>query len=633
MLDLMRKNAGTWMVKFILGAIIVVFSFWGVGSYRAQKGNRVALVNGKPVSLEEYRSVYDRLLNQVRQRFGESLTPEVIKALDLENQALDQAIEKKLLEEEAERMELSVSDGELARAIRDVPYFQTDGTFDSRRYKQVLAANRMTPETFEDGQRETMLRDKLQAFVVSGVKVSDFEVRQWYDWQGASLRIDYLLFSPASFGQDLNPDAATLRTFFDEHRTDYETDPKVRTQFVRFAPADYRANVSLDADEIAEYYESHPDEFAVEESVDASHILFRLEPNADDAEVARVKEKAEAIYRKAVNGEDFAELARSHSEGPTREAGGKLGVFSRGQMVKPFEEKAFSMSAGEISEPVRTRFGWHIIRVDKRTPAGEISLAQATEGIRKKLIQERAKTAAYDAADAFYEATFEDDDLAEVGRSRGAQVVQTDFFTQNEGPKSVGDRRGFATAAFSMNTGEISDIQELSDGFYLIQVTEKQAAAVPDFEVVADRVREDWLRKQRNELTQAKADALQASLVSGDRTLEEIAGAEGLTLKTTDFFSRGSAIPEIGNEPAVSAAAFGLTMEKPLAEKAIQGQKGFFLIRLKERRPPADDGFEKAREQIARQLRAQKQNRVYSEMVAHLRQAAEIEITPGFLGR
>ena len=116
--------------------------------------------------------------------------------------------------------------------------------------------------------------------MVSGVKVSDFEVRQWYDWQGASLRIDYLLLSPESFGQDLNPDSAVLRTYFDAHRSDYETDPMVRAQFVRFAPEDYRSKVSADADEIAEYYESHPGEFSVEESVEASHILFQLKEGA-----------------------------------------------------------------------------------------------------------------------------------------------------------------------------------------------------------------------------------------------------------------------------------------------------------------------------------------------------------------
>ena len=346
-----------------------------------------------------------------------------------------------------------------------------------------------------------------------------------------------------------------------------------------------------------------------------------------------VKEKADAVYRKAMNGEDFAELARTHSEGPTRKAGGKLGAFTRGQMVKPFEEKAFAMKAGEISAPVRTRFGWHIIRVDKHTPAGEMPLAQATERIRKKLIEDRAQTAAYDAADTFYEATFEDDDLAEVGRARDEKVFQTDLFTQTAGPKGVGDRREFAATAFSLNPGEISDIQELADGFYLIQVNEKRPATVPDFEAVADRVREDWLRGQRKELAKAKADQLQAMLAKGERSLEEIADAEGLSVKTSDFFSRGGAIPGLGSDPALSAAAFGLTKESPLAEKAVQGQKGYFLIRLKERRPPADDAFEKVREQISRQLRAQKQNRVYAELVSHLRQDAEIEITPGFLGR
>lgn len=631
MLDLMRKKAGTWVVKFILGAIIIVFSFWGVGSYRAQRGNRVAVVNGQSVTLDEYRSVYDRLLNQFRQRFGEDVNQDLIKALKLERQALDQVIAQKLLHEEAVRMDFRITDDELARTIRAQPFFRTAGSFDPNRYKSVLSANRMTPETYEETQREAMLQDKLRAFVVNGVKVSDLEARKWYDWSQASLRIDYVLVDPAAMGDSLTPKEADLRKFYQENRSDYETPPQVRARFVRFLPAEFKSQAVITPEEIADYYDTHGNEFKIKETVDARHILVRLEEEASESEVAIAQKKAEEIYRKAVAGEDFATLARTYSDGPSRENGGRLGAFSRGSMVKAFEEKAFSMNVGDISKPLRTRFGLHVIKVEKKTPATEMTLAEATAQIRETLAEERAKTLAYDAADAFYEASFDGDDLGELAAAREMRAEETTFFAKAEGPAQVTDKARFAEVAFSLPVNEISDVQEMSDGYFIIQLLERRPASLPAFEVVSDLVQKDWLAKQKDAKARAEAGKILEVLEKGDKALAAIAEQMGLMSATTDFFQRHGAIPGIGYEPALSAEAFRLTPEKPWGKEVIKGGKGYFVIELKDRKKPDEDGFEKAREQIVQQLLMQKQNQVYSDLVADLRQRAEVKIEAGFL--
>ncbi|MBI9086199.1 MAG: SurA N-terminal domain-containing protein [Desulfobacterales bacterium] len=631
MLDLMRKHAGTWLVKFILGAIIIVFSFWGVGSYRAQRGNRVAVVNGQPVTMDEYRSSYDRLLNQFRQRFGESFNQDLIKALKLEKQALDQVIEQKLLHEEAVRLDFRVSDSELARTIRDLPFFQTAGSFDPKRYKSVLSANRMTPDAYEENQREAMLQDKLRSFVVNGVKVSDLEAREWYNWSQATMRIDYVLVDPSSMGDGLTPKEEDLRKYYQENRSDYETSPQVRARFVRFLPSEFRSQVVVTPEDIADDYDAGRSEFKTKETVDARHILVRLEEGASESDVAIAQKKAEEIYRKAAAGEDFATLARTYSEGPSRDNGGHLGAFSRGSMVKAFEEKAFSMKAGDISEPIRTRFGLHIIKVEKKTPATEMTLAEATPQIRETLTAERAKTLAFDAADAFYEASFQGDDLGALAATQELTAEETAFFTKAEGPAQVTDKARFAEVAFALPVNEISDVQEMSDGFFIIQLLEKRPASLPAFESVLDSVQRDWLTKQKDEKAKAEAGKVLEALKKGDKTLATLAGQMGLPLATTDFFQRSGTIPGVGYEPALSAEAFGLTPEQPRAEKVIKGGKGYFVIELKDRKQPDDDGFEKVREQIVQQLLTQKQSRVYSDLVADLRSRSEIKIEPGFL--
>ncbi|MGD2037797.1 MAG: SurA N-terminal domain-containing protein, partial [Desulfobacterales bacterium] len=180
MLSLMRKHAGTWMIKIILGAIVIVFVFWGVGSYRSRQTGRVADVNGTVITLNDYRNTYTNLVEQARQSFGNSLNDELIQALQLRRRALDQLVDRALMLQAAEKLNIQVSDEELAQAIKNFPAFQTAGVFDNQRYLNILSRTKLSPETFEEQQREALVIDRLQNFVAGNIKVSDLEAQQWY---------------------------------------------------------------------------------------------------------------------------------------------------------------------------------------------------------------------------------------------------------------------------------------------------------------------------------------------------------------------------------------------------------------------------------------------------------------------
>ena len=173
----MRDYATSWMIKIILGAIVVVFVFWGVGSFRNRKASIIASVNGDAITLEEYRSSYSMLLDQMRQRFGNSLNEDLLKMLQLDQQALNQLIEKRLILQEVARLNFRVSDEEVIRSIQSIPAFQTDGTFDSRLYTTILNFNRMTPEIFEAAQKESLLMEKLRTYLFNGFQVSAEQLR------------------------------------------------------------------------------------------------------------------------------------------------------------------------------------------------------------------------------------------------------------------------------------------------------------------------------------------------------------------------------------------------------------------------------------------------------------------------
>jgi peptidyl-prolyl cis-trans isomerase D len=296
-------------------------------------------------------------------------------------------------------------------------------------------------------------------------------------------------------------------------------------------------------------------------------------------------------------------------------------------MVEPFAEKAFSMKAGEISEPVRTRFGWHIIKVEQIEEASTTPLKAASEGIRQKLIDEKANALAYKKAEEVYDSVYDGDDLGAAGQAHQVPVMTTDFFTAAKGPteKQIGQRQKFAQIAFGLEKMAISEIQELGNGYYLLQVTDRQDAVVPPLKQVEARVREDLIKVRQDEMAQKDAQNFLKSVRNGKSFAD--AGADlKLEPKETGFFARSGAIPQIGYEPQIQQNAFELTKEKPLMENAVKGRQGWYALRLKDRQAPDDAGFVKDRASIMKRLTEQKRQDAFASWLNDLRSRSKIEI-------
>ena len=624
MLDLMRKHAGTWLIKVILGAVIIVFTFWGIGSYRMRKGSRVAVVNGTTINVDQYREAYNRILEQLRQRFGNNLNDEMIKMFNVRGQALNSVIDQALLIGEARRLKFRVADEELAAAIRNAPAFQNNGRFDVNRYRRVLDANRMTPESFEIMQRETMLIEKLRSMISGSVIVSEAEAREWYDWRNASVNIDYVLFKSGKY-EDIQPTPEEIAAYFKDNSSAYKTEPLRKVRYLHFDPAAYQEKVSITEDEISEYYEANPAEYKVPKTVEASHILIRAGADDSDEKVESSRKRALEILKKIRDGEDFAEAAKKYSEGPSKENGGHLGAFRKEAMVAPFAEKAFSMKAGEISEPVRTAFGWHLIKVEKINPESTVSLAEAASSIRKKLTEDRSKNLAYDDAEAAYEVSFDDNDLDKIAESRGIEVRETDFFG-SEGPrKGVKNAADFARFAFAQRVGEISDVQEIGNDYYMLWVVEEIAEKIPELEAVSDRVKQDLIKKMQKEKAQEDARSFLKAVKNG-RTMAEAGKTFGVAPTTTGWFNRTEPIPGIGHQPALAAEAFKLSAAKPFPENVIEGGEGYYIARAKERKSPAQEGFGREKSSIMQSLVRQKESAVFNALLADLKGESEITV-------
>lgn len=628
MLSLMRKHAGTWIIKVILGAIVVVFVFWGVGSWTSQRLSRVANVNGDWITTDEYRATYNNLLDQVRQSFGNKVTDELLQSLQLKKRALDQLVDKALMLQAAEKINLRVSDEELARWIRNIPSFQTAGVFDSRRYQDLLNRIKLSPEAFEIIQRDSLLIEKLRAFITGSIKVSDYEALEWYAWNNSTVSLDYAVIEAKRY-TDLAPTDEDLKTYFDEHKESYKTEPQIKVRYLAFKPEAYLSQVTLSEDEIRDYYETNLEDFKSPKTVEARHILLKLSQDASAEDVAAAKEKIENILKMAKEDQNFAELAKQYSEGPTKDKGGYLGTFRKESMVKPFADKAFSMKAGEISEPVRTRFGWHLIKVEKVNPAGTKSFRDAKAEIQKKLQDEHSRAFAYEDAEAAYDSSYDGDSLETIAEQHNLKVVETDFFTRKGPDKGIKNRAQFASAAFDLPENEISDIQDFGDGYYLMQITEKIPSTIPELDTVREKVKDDWIKAEQNEMARADANNMLTELKNG-LAFEETCEKFGLTPKHTDYFKRTDSIPNIGFEPEISRVAFTLSDAEKLPAEAIKGQKGYFVIRFKGRQAPTADGFDKEKVEIKRRLLQQKKFRTFDAWLLDTRSKARISIAEEF---
>ncbi|UCD78049.1 MAG: peptidyl-prolyl cis-trans isomerase, partial [Desulfobacterales bacterium] len=457
----------------------------------------------------------------------------------------------------------------------------------------------------------------------------DQEAMEWFKWNNAMVDLNFFLLAPDRY-KDLSVTAEEVQQYFEEHKDAYKTEPALKVRYVKFEPKNYVAQVEVSDDEIGAYYDEHPNEFQNPKTVEARHILIKVDQNATPEEVAKAKERIETILQKAKDGQDFAELAKQFSEGPSKDKGGYLGTFRREAMVKPFSDKAFSMQAGEISDPVKTQFGWHIIKVEKVNEATTTSLADAKQDIRPKLADERAKYIAYDAAESIYDSLFQGDQLEAVAAEQKLTLQTTDFFSRQNPPEGVAKKTEFARVAFELPEGESSEIQDFGDGYYILEVIEKRPSQIPEFNTVEQKVRADLIKEKQGEKAKSDAEAVLSALKDG-ASREEIGRQFDLKSQSTGFFKRNDAMPEIGYERDISRAAFELSDQNKLPNEVFKGRKGYYVIEFAQEKEPAMEEFDKEKADIHERLLQQKRFNTFEAWLEQIKKRSEIVVEKDFL--
>ncbi len=629
MLRILRDNVGNWIIKFFLGIIVVVFVFFGFGTFGSKRNNSVAMINDEPISFEEYQQAYKMAINQLRARFGDNLNDDIVKALNVKQQALDSLIDQKILLAEADKLNIIVPNKELQENLLSQKAFQRDGKFDLALYKRVLGLSSMNPEMYEQMQLNALKNQKLRDMVLNAVNVSDMEARNWYIFQNKKVAVDYILIKPDDY-KHIQPGEDQVEQYYNENKDTYKSEPKRKAVYLKFSPEDYEDKVTVTDAHIKDYYEQHAEEFKIKEKVEARHILIKVSQDAEKAEIDAAYKKALDVYNMALKEQNFEKLAKQYSEGPSKENGGYLGVFEKQSMVKPFADKAFEMKAGEISKPVKTRFGWHIIKVMAKFEASKQTLDQVSEKIRKDLAKDELENSAYYAAGEAFDSVIDGDDIEQVALLSNKKVLTTNEFTIDGEGLNIENSLGFAQTAFDLALENISDVKQLGESYYLIKVVEIIDPAVQELKSVYNKVSNDLMAQLQDE--KAKEDAGRFTETAyQEKSLKQIEKKYQLDTNSTKLFTRSSSVENIGNSPDFLQASFSLTKNEPVYSKPVKIPEGYCIIAFKEMSLPDESEIEKNLETIKGNISYQKQTTAFQTWLAELKKGYKIKYDPKIL--
>ncbi len=629
MLSYLRENTGNWIIKIFLGIIVIVFVFLGVGSFGSKKGNSIATINDEPITIKEYQQTYKSILDQYRAQFGKDLNEETIKALNIKQQAIDLLINQKVLLFEADKLKIKVSAKELQDSLISFKAFQKDGVFDMNQYKSVLKRESLTPETFEQLQMTSLREEKLRSLIQNAITVSDIEAKSWHQFINAKTAVEYIWFNPKKY-KDIHPSDEQIKQYYTENKEKYKSEPKIKALYLKFVPDDYKERAVITDTHIKDYYEQHLREFQTPETVEAAHILLKLDENAKEDLVKETEKRALDIYDMAKKGESFETLAQKYSEDSSKANGGYLGRFEKKQMVKPFADQAFSMKAGEISKPVRTMFGWHIIKLISKSDASTVTLTQASEKIRQHLEKQEMQNSAYLKAGEAFDAVVDGDDFDQVARITGKKIIETQEFNSNGDGLDMSDNKEFAKIAFELTVGNISDVKQIGESFYLIKLIQKIDPAILEL----DQVRGVVIKHLTENLQKLKAKE-EAQFYLGKtkdiQTLAQLAKETNLEIRSTPLFSRNGNIEEIGNSPEFIQAGFSLNENKKIFPEIIETGLGYYLVGFKEKKLSEESKDSENMKNFKNQLTWKKQNQLFQDWITELKKQYKIHYDPQIL--
>jgi len=634
MLDRMRRHRD-WL-KWSLGLVCVAFVLFYIPDFLkgtgadAASSDTIAKVEGHEITAGEFRRTYQAQVQAYRSAYGANMNDQLLKQLGIEQQILQQMVDERAALAEAERLGVTVSDEEVRQRIFAMPAFQENGGFiGEQRYQQLLRMQRppMMPSEFETNVRRGLTVEKLRASLTDWLAVPDKELEEAYRRRNDKIKLAVVTFNADSFRGQATASDADVASYFEAHKDDFKIPEKRKIRYALLDIEAIRAKVVVPPADIEKAYNSSIEQYTTPEQVRASHILLKTEGKTD----ADVKAKAEAILKQVKAGADFAELAKKNSEDESNaKNGGDLDYFGRGRMVPEFDQAVFAMQPGQISDLVKTQYGYHIIKLVDKKSAATRSLAEVRQQLTDQLAYERAQAQAAVLAEKLEKQVSKPADLDKAAKAEGLAVQESGFFAREEPILGLGPAPEAANKAFDMKPGDVAGPLRASRGLVFETLVAKQDPYVPKLDEVKERVRDEVIRQKARDLSTQKAAELAAKLKAAP-DFEKAAKAAGFEAKTTELIARDAPIPDLGAAPAVEDAAFKLPVGA--VSTAIATDNGTAVVKVLDKKEVTADEWSTAKDRFRDEQLAEKRNRFFSAYMVKAKQKMKIDVNRESLQR
>lgn len=503
------------IVQIILLLAVLPFMFWGVQSYRSDgETGYIAVVEGEEIQRREFEQALRNQFENMRNMLGDNFDSALFDNPEMRLAVLENLIQRKLLIREAVNIGLTVLDSQLAREIQSISAFHDDQKFSYQRYEELLRRQEMTPAMFESRVSAEILQQQLLEPIAKSAWVPETVIEKVAYLSEVKREINQIQIEPKQFISKIVPDEASIRSYYDDHQTDFLLPERVRIEYVVLSLEELAQQEEVTEEEIRHYFETHQNEFGQEEERRASHILIAVPEAASDEERMAAHSKAkELMSQLKAEPVKFAELANEYSEDPgSATLGGDLGFLGRGILVKEFEDVLFQMQPDEIRGPIETTFGYHIIKLAAIKPAEVASLEEVRADIERILKRQKAANYFGEIAEDFSNTVYEQSDTLQLAAEQfNLSIKQSGWIDKNLKEPAIIANRNLLQAIFSddaiINKRNTEAIEVMPDTFVSARVLEHKPATIRSLDEVRDEVTERVKRQLAAEMAEKEGRA------------------------------------------------------------------------------------------------------------------------------
>ncbi len=628
MLDRMRRHRN-WL-KWSLALVCLAFVVFYIPDFLQNPAanivtpqGAVAVVEDHEIPAEEFQRTYTAQLAAYRSAYGAAMSDQLLKQLGVDQQVLMQLVDERAALSEAERLNITASDEEVRQRILKIPAFQENGQFiGEQRYQQLLSMQRppLSAAAFEDSIRRAIVVDKLRAAVTEWLSITDQEIEAEYRRRNDKVKLAVLAFRGDSFRPDVTASDAEIAAHFDAHKDDFKVPEKRKIKYVMVDAEAMKATATVTQADLENAYNDNFEQYSTPEQIRASHILLKTEGKDENA----VKAAAEDVLKQAKAGADFAELAKQYSEDEgTKEKGGDLDLFGRGRMVPEFDTAAFAMESGQISDLVRTPYGFHIIKLTEKQGGVTKTLEEVKPQLTEQVQQQKAQQQVEALADRLTPLITKPADLDTVAKANGLTAQESALFARDEPLMGLGGAPEVAARAFQISDGEVAGPIGTSRGVAFIALTGKQDAYVPKLEEAKDKVQEAVIAQKARDLARQKATEVLAKVKTAE-DFDKAAKAAGYEARATELIARDAPIPDLGVAPAVTTAAFALG--QGAVSDVITTDTGAAIVKVVEKQEVGETEMTANRDQFREELLNDRRGRFFSAYMVKAKQKMKIQL-------